>query len=829
MPQMNNHPQLRNDYRTQFMPMRRRIYDEVATMRTAAMGALERAEGRQGVAHAVDILWTRDLLERARSGQAIMAGLNEDELAAHLAHLEAGASEEVRRSVGLMRAALDEMGQALVERGKLSELREQYAPHHVVDYVPAFMLSKGDTSAAIQKKFGEPYRSYTRKAVGSQRVIETSEDTIWSHVAKVLLDNRMEDWMLAQAEKYDARSAWQEQNKGQRLKAGMVVDVDGAKHVAIRWRRNNFTATALDEDMLAIALRDELRVEEWLKMRGPRGGRPISEIRAIGADTLYLVPEDVAGTLQNLMEYSDPMWDILYSINTATRHWKAITLATAGLPYQLGNIIGDTINMVLFDPVAMKYMGASVRVATTMFFPERAAKNGIELTSFERELMRVAQEQDVAYSSFMTEVRYYGAKQKGLQLYQNLSDWREALNRMAILAHQLDRVRHGRPVQRVAAIDIEGLDPESQAGKVSRESLVDYGSTPRLYKRLLSNLLAPFIRFHEQNFRNHFRTAIKQPQKYWWKVLVPYLAAWWWNNGDDDRQKKELLLPDYIRNRMHVLLWEAEDPGMQWVWAPQQPVDMAAAWLGMDTIGRISSDLHAGKITAKEAAGEFANEVMQAPGESLAAVAGPLVQWAIGLKTNRDPFTKGRIMPDWIFREQENGWRSKAAPYLVQYTMEKMLTPIAQYTRRNRSQEPAGNAMWDAIKNGPWALRRALGFYPVDLTTSIVTEAYDEASEQKATYAWHKDRIYKMYEKKGLAAEEEVQQYLSELRLDQEIDLRDNLKRWKQTPSLTIVIARAELQRAKDPETRRKLRTVMAVQRFKQAERPRKSVPKPVR
>ena len=830
MPGLNDHPQLRNDYRTQFMPMRRRVYDEVGKMRYAVMGALEAGEGRRGVNHAVDIIWTRDLLERSRSGQTVMQDLSEEELQAHLEALESAATPEVRRAAQLMRDTLDEVGQSLVARGKLSSLQNEYAPHHVIDYVPAFMLAKGDTSAAIQKKFGEPYRSYTKKAVGSARIIETSEDTLWSHVAKVLLDNRLEDWMLDQARRYDARAAWHEANPGRRLRAGDKVEVNGKKHAAIRWRRNGFTATAIDEDMLAGALKDELRVDEWLQLRGPRGGRPLSQVRAIGADTLFLVPEDVAGALNNLMEYSDPMWDVLYGVGTLTRHWKALTLTAAGLPYQIGNIFGDTINTTMFDPGAFPYMLGAMRVATRLFFPQSAAGRRIRLTGFEENLLRVAQEQDVAYAGPMAEVRTYGAKANLLRRYQAASDWREAINRLAILAHQLHRIDAGKPVQRVAAINIDGLEPEAQAGKLAREALVDYVSSPRLYKRMLSNLAAPFIRFHEQNFRNHFRAATKTPGRYWWKVLGAYALAWVFNNKDPERRKRELQLPDYIRNRLHFIMWDAADPGMTWVWAPQQPIDMAAAWLGLDTVGRHLSNIYAGRSSVREAAREFAGDVLSAPPDQFESISSPLIQFFSGLKTNRDPFTQGRVMPEWIHEEwRRDGINRRAARYIVPYFAEKMITPIAQYTRRNRSQEPEGNAIWDWLKNGPLAARRALGFYKVDLTRAVLAEEYEAAGDEKATYAWHKDRIFRMYERDGLAAESKVQGYLSDLRLDEDIDLRDNLRQWKESPALRLTVARSELRKTDDPAQRARLRSLIAMARYQQAEEVRKRVPKAVR
>ena len=827
MPHLNDNPKMRNDYRTQFMPMRRRVYDQYGAVRATVFGELERAEKRAGVNKAMDIFWTKDLIRRSQDGQEVVEGLTEKELQDHLTWLESEASPEVLRAAGMLRRVTDIVGQSLVDRGKLSEMDVDYAPHAVIDYIPGFMLTKGNVTSAMQQEFGDPYRGYTRKAVGSKRLIETSETTLWSHLVKVTLDNSMEDWFMEQANRYDRRQEWQAQNPGVKLANGDPVEIDGKRYRAMRWKRNFYTATAVNESLLDFARKDDLRVREWESLRGKQGGAPLRDVRAVGKDELYLFPDEVFSTMKNLIEKTGPMMDMLYSVNRITRHWKAITLISAGLPYHAGNLIGDSMNLAMFDPGAVKYMPASWRVATAMFFPKRQ-KN--PLTPFEEQVMREAVQQDVAYSGPFSEVRAYGLGTKGAKLYHSLSDFREALARMAILAHQLDRSNKGYPVQSGPAINISGLSPAEQAGKVAREGLVDYVAVPLLYKRILSQFAAPFLRFHEANARNHLRMAVKLPQKYWWKLAVPYLAAFWWNNGDDDQVEKELKLPDYLRNRLHLILWDGEDKDTVWVWAPQQPVDMAASWLGLDNLGRIVSDVVAGEATAQEGAELFAREILSAPGDTLKGIQGPILQIIEGLKTNKDPFSNRKVMPNDLHKEWlQNNLEWRAYSYLVSYVTEKMLTPIAQYTRHDRSTEPSEVPVWNALAHGPLDFKRALGFYKVDLRANDLAKEYREASSARAVYAFHKDRIYQMYEKRGMAAKPDVDRYMSDLIGETGIDLQSNVKGWLDTPAFNIAIAKAEMRKTDDQAVRDKWRGFIQMHEAHRAARVGKSLPKAVR
>ena len=831
MPELDEIPQLRNDYRTQFMPMRRRVYEDVGKMRFVAMGALERAEGRRGVNHATDIIFTRDLLERARSGQDVPNGLSEQELRSHLNFLESTASPEVNRSVALIRETLDIMGGELVSRGKLTSSRSEYAPHQVLDYIPGFLLDKMSASASMPKAFGEPYRSYTKKSVGSKRLIETSENTLWAHVAKVQLDNASEDWMLKQADKYDRKSDWRKQNPGQNLRTGQVVIVDGVKHRAIRWKKNGFISTAVDENLMNVAINDGLRVDEWLALRGTKGGTPTREVRIQASPTLYLVPEKVARTMNRLTDLADPTWDIFRGLGTITKKWKGVTLAFAGLPYHVGNLVGDTLNTAIFDPAAFRYIGSAARAATSIFAPEMARKAGIVLTPFEKKLIRVANEQDVASSGSMVEVRNYSPTQRAMQKYQAANDWRESMNRMAILAHQLDRVESGLPVQRVAAINVDGLLPEAQAGKVAREALVDYTATPRTYRQWLSNFAAPFVRFHEANFRNHFRTATKQPEKYWPPIAAVYAVAWAFNNLDEKRKQKEVNIPEYLRNRLHVVLWDDKtDEGKAWVWAPLQPVDMAGSWLGLDNIGRIVSDYHAGHLDGTEAGAELGRAILNGTPENVKGVTGPLIQLGRGLLTNRDPFDNSRVMPDAIFDSwKEDSMNRMAWKYVVEYAGKKLLTPIAQYTRQQKSDEPVENPLWNAVKTGPLDWRRALGLYKVDLTKQALVDEYKAAQDGKAIMAYHHDQVYRLFEQGGSLADTAAQQYVEGVLKDGGLDLNWSLNYWKQSSQFKLAITRADMRNAKTEDERSVLRAQEIVQRMRKENEARKGIPKTIR
>ena len=740
-------PQYRDDRRTQFDPMRRGLFDTIAKYRHASVSNLYKKEGKKGLRRATDILILRNLKLRGEKGQTLENNLTVDQVIKHLDWLEKTSSKEVLDAANDAKTLLKGAGQELVERGKLTaeSLEEDYFPHKVLDYTPDFM--KG-LRTPMNRKFGEPYRPYTKKAVGSKRLIASDDSVIWTHLAKVLADNAQEDWMLKQATTYDAMGKITPEQK-KKLYKGAELVIDGKRYKALEWKKTRYKATAVNEGLLESALANNMLVKDWMATKGPRGGEAIRQVPVTGQSQLYLLPKAIANDLDNLIEKSPPIFDILYNIGHLTQKWKGMTLTASMLPYQAGNIMGDAISTTVFDPVAHTYLPQASRVATKIFYPDGLGKR-IKLNADEQKLFDVATQKDVASSGMSAELRF-GPVKGIMEKYKTASEYRESLLRLSILAHQLDRVKNGKPVENLAGIDLKGLDEESAAGKVAREVLVDYGAVPRSYQLLLSRGLMPFVRFSEGNLRNYARAVTRNKGTHRaWKTITPivgaYAAQWAYNNLNKDKKELEMQLPDYMRNRWHINLGKT-DEGNITIWAPQQPVDMAMSWLGVDNMNRIASDLKEKRITPKEAAKEFLGAAATGASENISSLMNPIIQAWVGLMTNEDPFTKRKIMPDAIHKE---GIFSKnARKFTIGFLGEKIFTPILQYNRTKRSTDPDNHPLYDWILKGPLNVKRAFGFYEIDPRTQDIAQHFKVAGAIESDNEYYKTKFYDIISEYG--------------------------------------------------------------------------------
>jgi len=748
MRRSRTNPQFVDDWRTEAMPMRDRQIRKVMSWRFATQGKVFKHEGRAGLDRTMDMVFTRDLIARGEEGQDLPGGVTVPELKQHLSWLESTASADVKDAANTLRKIFDSQGQSLVQRGKIPATRTEYAPHKVMDYEPEWMKQR--LSFPMKSKFGEPYRGYTKKAVGSKAIIRTDEEGVWSHIFKVEMDNVQEDIMLKFANQYDKKADWFGKQKKAglltTLRKGQTVEIGGKRYEAIEWKKTFFEAKAVDEPMLKNAIDDDAMVREWVDMRGPKGGKPIKPVVAVGKPKLFLLPEDVAYQLKNMTEKSPDVFNLMYELGRMTQTWKRFTLMTAGAQYHGGNILGDTINTSLFDPAALLYLKPAESVARKIFFSEK-----VKLNPFEQELHDLSLQKDVATSGqFSGELRKYAGLTDAGNLYDRASGYREALNRLAVLAHQLDRIKSGKPVQRVAGINLKGLDERSAAGKVARDALVDYLAVPRSYTLFLSRGVAPFFRFHEANARNHLRAAFKTPEsaaKYWLPTLVAYGSAFAWNNTARNKED-EMALPDWIRNRLHVVYGRNKEGKIR-VWAPQQPVDMAWSWAGMDNVSRILSDKKNGKIeTWSAAAKELISKAASAPGENLQSLSNPVIQFLRGLDSNTDPFTNRKVMPSAIHKlYKESGFANslldkRTRSLVLNYMAEKIVSPMAQYTTVSKGTEYSESHILDLLARNTIGWGRAFGFRTVNPLSGELGEKMTIKMEEQATRAYWKSQVF---------------------------------------------------------------------------------------
>lgn len=801
-------PQFIDDWRTQAMPLRDQQMRKVLNWRFATFGKLYKHEGRDGTDRAMDIIFTKDLIVRGESGLDLPNDIKVSDLKQHLMWLESTSSAEAKDAASTIRQIIDAQGRELSNRGKIGEPRKEYAPHVIMEYEPEWMKQR--LAFPMKTKFGEPYRGYTRQAVGSKQLIRTDQEGLWTHIFKVEMDNTQEDMMLRFANQYDVKSQWakQAEQAGQaaKLRKGQVVKFDGKDYEAIEWKKTFFKATAVDDAMLKQAVEDDALVNEWLEMRGPKGGKPIRPTIAVGKPKLFLVPKEIAYQLKNMTEKSPDVFNLAYELGRATQTWKKFTLGTAGIQYHIGNMLGDTMNTVLFDPAALPYLWSAQKVAKKVFLSPDT-----KLNPFEEELLKLSTEKDVAASGqYAGELRKYGSLTRLGEKYEQLNGYRESINRLAILAHQLARIQNGKKVQRVAGINLEGLDQRSAAGKVARESLVDYTAVPRAYTLLLSRGATPFLRFHEANARNHLRAAFRTPEsalKYWLPTLTAYGASFAWNNTGN-RKEDEMALPDWVRNRLHLVFGRDKEDKIV-VWAPQVPPDMAWSWVGVDNIPRILSDKKNGRIkTWPEAGKEYLKALTSGAPKNIGILLSPAIQVMKGLHSNSDPFTGRKVMPDDIFKIWKESSYSNAVldkrtrGYVVNYIIEKLVSPIAQYTRLNQETEPVDHPIFDLLIRSTIGLGRAIGIRKLDPMTGVMEQHRKTEIDMQATRAYWRAKLYDVLRDYG-ADEKRIVELQNDAPSEDNISGR--ITDWMQKPQARLVIIGHALRTTKDEIERVKL------------------------
>jgi hypothetical protein len=390
----------------------------------------------------------------------------------------------------------------------------------------------------------------------------------------------------------------------------------------------------------------------------------------------------------------------------------------------VNNFVGDAINLYKTDPTAF------TKVPRALWFMAKPEKH---MTPEEKALAKLVREQrvDVTYilseagvapefgaiARFTNPAVRYNPWNIWTHFWETVSVNRERPLRLAKFFKDLERIHRGEMVK-AGEIDIEGLEPVDAAGKVARESLVDYGKTSPHYRRFIRGLLFPFATFYDQSARNWYRYAAKFPLKTFAKVGVPLAAMWTWNNTGE-RRKVEENLPDWWLFVPHIITGHKDKDDKPTVIAFQTPIDMAAKWFGLERIPAKITKIRAGDMTIKEAAMQQLKDTGLGFPRTLGALVNPAIQMIYGLATNRHPFYNTPIVP-----ERFKG-TSEALGFQARYVLSTMIAPYGAYMRATRMLEP-GDVMGKWLMRGPFDIERALGIRHIDVDRGMENRIYGE-------------------------------------------------------------------------------------------------------
>jgi len=322
----------------------------------------------------------------------------------------------------------------------------------------------------------------------------------------------------------------------------------------------------------------------------------------------------------------------------ATRAIKSLLLNINPVRYNVGNIIGDTQNLVRDDPKSiLAYPRAAkmlIRSAMGDIHPDM--KKGIEMSVADSgkiatevsdprkliefaDIMEVKIQQAMAKRQFAKVLRLIGQLFRGLQ---GISQGRENIPRMAKFLTDLDRVRAGgEPLNTWSNFEevkgIMAVDLERAAAKIAREQLIDYGALTPFEVNYLRNGLIPFYTFFRKNtprwvkypfVANSWVRAGASPQAQVGRYALSkaamvagfgsvYSAVYAWNNVE--KKEVEDKLYGWQRDQFHINIG-LDEKGNPLTFTAASALDDAMRVVGLDGVSPDMEAAFKGQKTWKE-------------------------------------------------------------------------------------------------------------------------------------------------------------------------------------------------------------------------------------
>jgi hypothetical protein len=702
----------------------------------------------------------RDMLEDVRAGKKIAGALTEQQLVEAEAELMAKADQTVKQSLAnhdaIMKAAFLELqrrGKVATERvveptaeeaeaaekagkkpkGKREKItpREHYYPHKVLDY----MREIDAKYPGLGAKLKAPYRYYLKKRGGTTRLFDTDYLTVtMNHLTKLYLDNATDDFALEVARDYDAWPRTSEayrQAHGGTPEAGRIyddIDEDGTRYFG--WSYDAFHRT---KNPILTEITDPMLVQADLEAR-KQMQKFLSQV--------HVIPEEIANRIAQLKAPAVKA-HTLNAIRAMQWFWKNIVLGPfgAGLPFQIANFAGDTVNLLREDPAAV------------LFIPQgwRAAKEWQKGNVSEKflHLMDVAEQTRVVEAGMMRAgglpydptlrtlepMRYALKSLNPFEGYRKLSERRELSGRLAKLMKDLERIGKGEMVVAklfdVKKLESAGMSPVEVAGKIAREYTVDYGKLTPEGKAVVRDVALPFSTFYVQNFQNWVTYVQRNPGEATLKFLVPLAALAAFNALRFPEEEDKL--PPYYRVMPHLITGYKTPDGKPIIVAFQTPVDQAAKMLGLEVVGDLARQVLSGKKKLDDAAKELAGNMALAIPRQMWNLANVFFKAPIEAAMNKNTFTGAPIVSEDI-KDTPEGTRQR-----LNYMLQQWFSPYGQYVRAARDIEPE-KALGKWLTEGPADIKRAFGIREVDLEREQISRFYDELDRLEGAYAVWKDK-----------------------------------------------------------------------------------------
>lgn len=648
------------------MPDQQRAAREKAV--TDILAVLQNDGSVRSLDHAgLDLLrrkvFVQDLLTEAKIDRSVSGDLSLGQLEAENDRLDSliNQTPSVKKAFASRQKLWKNVSQDLFNRGVLNEESRDnvsYVRHFVIDYIN----NNRRPVSPKRRKLSEPYRSYKQKRKGSKKDISTDYLAVEVRaLADIYADNVIEDIANDIARTKDRKAEFKKTAKEKGIPVRDVAASEG--HIEWNYKRPNmfYRAITLDQAKIA-AMIEENAVDAGDTLNIPKS--MMNEALVLGRREGLYIPEDLARQLDNLpVNYrGHPIIEGMSAISkNVIQWWKRWILRINPFRYNARNQLGDTERVI-----ASGQQSALKRIpqATKMLikkegeFYESAKEFGVIGSSLWHEMGDVSKLKEFEKFKNFTDRKTFKRFAKNVllgplraisrvgTLEQDLTQLREDVLRLAVYIESLEKLRAGKEVRHWAGsiADIDALAKESKeraAAKISRETLIDYGSFTIFEDKVLRNGLIPFYSFKKKNLTFWPRALVNSAKEgtagktaaiaasrgafniaaWLIRIMGAYGIGWLWNHINDDNIKKEEKMPFWLRARPHLVI------GDKVLWGDTALADFGE-WVDFESLLSVVWRHQAGYLDKNEAAMEAAKVIGQAPFNSFAQALNPFIKGA---------------------------------------------------------------------------------------------------------------------------------------------------------------------------------------------------------
>jgi len=507
---------------------------------------------------------------------------------------------------------------------------------------------------------------------------------------------------------------------------------------------------------------------------------------------VYLLPVSYERAFTKLLEsyggtkgWISPIEDLIAGIRYPVTFWKKlVTLYLGGIPFQTMNAVGDLYRMVSFAPEATRKLGMAARVLWD--YNIKGDIKGIERRygpQRAKEIIKLIDETSFAYVDYVTDVqtpflRSIKERPPGSPLniwywiddtLQMIYQFRESVPKLSVALWNLDRVKAGLlPKFRGSPSWIKSMYDAGYIyeaiGTYGRYVTVDYAAMNPAFRRIFSNMIAPFAFWYMRNFKSLLDYSIQT------KGIAPALSfgipiaiLYLFNNreGDPKAREYEEHLPDWVRYSMHINVEVPQSIKKMFNLKQdymtinfQTPWDVAAQFIGIDKVWKLFDQWRDNKITDeyfKEAI--VYSMLMEAPTETALGLLNPVIKSFIDIRANRDIYTGRKIVPDRLVGTPQ-AMQHQIAHFLGGVSLTPLIPMMGMVNQADmdvllREIDKRGldtkwktalQVLWEQLKR-PIDIKKAMAIRDYDWSNFAKRDIYENYEIQKRNFEDYMERV----------------------------------------------------------------------------------------